>query len=156
MTTKFWGGCCWSEDYLWLTMKFCCSGDHEYITGTEATALSVFRGMTCRGNSKPLSTVHCTGRRQLSSHNLNHVTVLSRDSSPPTSRVPLREPTDVMMCTGWIRLVFHSWFRMSVRSMIFCRLVLNMLCRKATKRINIFRRHAFRCTIQFGSPTNQP
>lgn len=41
-------------------MKFCCSGDHEYMTGTEATALSVFRGMTWRGNSeKPLSTVHC-------------------------------------------------------------------------------------------------
>lgn len=50
--------------YLWLTMKFCCSGDHEYMTGTEATALSVLRGMTCRGNSKPLSTVHCTQRRK--------------------------------------------------------------------------------------------
>lgn len=45
-------------------MKFCCSGDHEYMTGTEATALSVFRGMTCLGNSeKPLSTVHCAGRK---------------------------------------------------------------------------------------------
>lgn len=49
-----------------LTMKFCCSGDHEYMTGTEATALSVFSGMTWRGNSKPLSTVHCTGQRQQS------------------------------------------------------------------------------------------
>lgn len=43
-------------------MKFCCSGDQEYMTGTEATAFRVFRGMTCRGNSeKPLSTVHCRG-----------------------------------------------------------------------------------------------
>lgn len=34
------------------------------MTGTEATALRVFKGMTCRGNSeKPLSTVHCTGQK---------------------------------------------------------------------------------------------
>lgn len=39
-----------------------------------------------------------------------------------------------MMCTGWIRLVFHSWFKMSVRSMIFCRLVLNMLCTTRQKK----------------------
>ncbi len=47
------------------TMKFCCSGDQEYMTGTEATALRVFRGMTCLGNSeKPLSTVHCTAQQR--------------------------------------------------------------------------------------------
>lgn len=47
------------------TMKFCCSGDHEYMTGTEATALRVFRGMICLANSeKPLSTVHCTGQQR--------------------------------------------------------------------------------------------
>lgn len=34
------------------------------------------------------------------------------------------------MWTGWMRLVFHSWFKMSVRSRIFWRLVLNMLCGK--------------------------
>lgn len=46
------------------TIKFCCSGDQEYMTGTEATALRVFRGMICLGNSeKPLSTVHCTGQQ---------------------------------------------------------------------------------------------
>lgn len=53
------------------TMKFCCSGDQEYMTGTEATALRVFRGMTCRGNSeKPLSTVHCAERKNLRCQNL--------------------------------------------------------------------------------------
>ncbi len=42
-------------------MKFCCNGDHEYMTGTEATALRVFRGIVCLVNSeKPLSTVHCS------------------------------------------------------------------------------------------------
>lgn len=47
------------------TIKFCCSGDHEYMTGTEATALRVFSGITCLGNSeKPLSTVHWTKRRE--------------------------------------------------------------------------------------------
>lgn len=112
-------------------MKFCCSGDHEYMTGTEATALRVFRGMTWRGNSeKPLSTVHCRGRDQQSepSHAVSTRQRTDNNVNPPTSRVPRREPTDAMMCTGWIRLVFHSWFKMSVRSMIFCRLVLNMLC----------------------------
>lgn len=40
-------------------MKFCCRGDQEYMTGTEATAFRVFKGMTWRGNSeKLLSTVH--------------------------------------------------------------------------------------------------
>lgn len=40
-------------------MKFCCRGDQEYMTGTEATAFRVFRGITCLGNSeKLLSTVH--------------------------------------------------------------------------------------------------
>ena len=54
-----------------LTMKFCCRGDHEYMTGTEATALRVFSGMTCRGNSeKPLSTVHC-GAKERSEHVLH-------------------------------------------------------------------------------------
>lgn len=49
------------------TMKFCCRGDQEYMTGTEATAFRVFRGMTCLGNSeKLLSTVHW---RQTRRHN---------------------------------------------------------------------------------------
>ncbi|KAF3836396.1 hypothetical protein F7725_028954 [Dissostichus mawsoni] len=79
------------EHRLILHLKKTNMGDQEYITGTEATALRVFRGMTCRGNSeKPLSTS------------------TEDDVNPPTSRVPLKEPTDVMMCTGWIRLVSHS------------------------------------------------
>ena len=46
-----------------VTMKFCCSGDQEYITGMEATAFRVFWGMTCLENSeKPLPTVHCGGK----------------------------------------------------------------------------------------------
>lgn len=111
-------------------MKFCCSGDHEYMTGTEATAFSVFRGMTCLGNSeKPLSTVHCSGRKGQSEQFL-YAVASAYGVRLPTSRVPLREPTDVMMWTGWMRLVFHSWFKMSVRSRIFWRLVLNMLCGK--------------------------
>lgn len=83
--------------------------------------------------------------------------VLSGDTVQPTSRVPLREPTDVMMCTGWIRLVFHSWFRMSVRSIIFCRLVLNMLCRKSTQIINLVWQQTFsRSTTRFGFTKNEP
>lgn len=121
------------------TIKFCCSGDHEYMTGTEATALRVFRGMTCLGKSeKPLSTVHCSGQNVQSELYTFTETFSTRQCTDnnvnlPTSRVPLKEPTDVMMWTGWIRLVFHSWFKMSVRSMIFWRLVLNMLCKKHHK-----------------------
>lgn len=115
-------------------MKFCCSGDQEYMTGTEATALRVFRGMTCLGNSeKPLSTVHCRGKAQSENVLCTFSTCLRTEDAVNqlTSRVPLKELTDVMMWTGWIRLVFHSWFKMSVRSIIFWRLVLNMLCKSS-------------------------
>ena len=40
------------------TMKFCCSGDQEYMMGTDATAFRVFSGMTCVGKSKSLVTEH--------------------------------------------------------------------------------------------------
>lgn len=126
------------------TIKFCCSGDQEYMTGTEATALRVFRGMTCLGNSeKPLSTVHCAGQ-QRNRYSQNTFSTPSQRLSPTcqstenrdnplTSRVPLKEPTDVMMWTGWIRLVCHSSFKMAVRAMIFWRLLLNMLWKSRKK-----------------------
>lgn len=89
------------------TMKFCCSGDQEYMTGTEATALRVFRGMTCLGNSeKPLSTVHCRGQqRKEQSENFPYTFTLTFSTSQRTehvvnqltSRVPLKELIDVMM-----------------------------------------------------------
>lgn len=76
-----------------LTMKFCCRGDQEYMTGTEATALRVFRGMTCLGNSeKLLSTVHWRH-----THTCSHRVCTHTQTHVPTSRVPLSEPTDVMM-----------------------------------------------------------
>lgn len=45
-----------------------------------------------------------------------------------TSLVPRKELTGVIIWTGCIRLSFHSWFNMSVRSKIFCLFELNMLC----------------------------
>lgn len=83
------------------------------------------------------ATVHCTLWRTTHGNvrtlPLRLPSQVSRERTvhPPTSRVPLKELTDVMMWTGWIRRVFHSWFKMSVRSMIFWRLVLNMLWKSA-------------------------
>lgn len=77
------------------TMKFCCRGDQEYMTGTEATAFRVFRGMTCLGNSeKLLSTVHW---RPKHSQTPRPPPLMAPDATLPTSRVPLSEPTEVMM-----------------------------------------------------------
>lgn len=126
---------------MYFTIKFCWSGDQEYITGTEATAFRVLRGMTCLENSaKPLSTVHWKMGDMQNYKNgaISRIPCLHRVcrkwSWAPTSLVPRSELTGVMMCTGWIRRSFHSWLRMSVRSRIFCRLELNMLCRRRRKR----------------------
>lgn len=124
---------------MYFTMKFCWSGDQEYITGTEATAFKVLRGMTCLENSaKPLSTVHWKKEKKTKQESCRIVnTAISQHyvwivcwqrGRVLTSLVPRNELTGVMMCTGWIRRSFHSWLRMSVRSIIFCLLELNMLC----------------------------
>lgn len=90
-------------------MKFCCSGDQEYMTGTEATAFSVFSGMTCLGNSeKPLSTVHCKGQQRRGA-----ITTLSPHLSPETFHTTF--PRSPLVCllrswrTSWCERAGFAW-----------------------------------------------
>lgn len=135
----------WEEWLVWRTLKSHCqqctakSQNHIVI----ATFWRNIDRTYSRYNNDPYTTYPMRPRTRIAA--IPHKTLRDNMSKNykrdivnhvQTSLVPRKELTGVIIWTGCIRLSFHSWFNMSVRSKIFCLLELNMLC-TTKKHLNV-------------------